>query len=348
MSAPVKTIKTSEVVSRNIRDYYASKVHEAINGYALTNAIFAFTTSPLWDDLKRDGSIDAKESAARHNLVEDQVVGLLRYLTSQDVFKERERFYQTPFGDAVLSGPAVGRVHMYRGGYGNLYSNASGLMNGSMKYGTEPATRDGGYVASGTNSSTSAFYDEVPLGVLANLGVRTLVDFGCGAGAFLTSYVQLHPENRGIGVDLDANAIKEAKAVPRPTEVGSRIRFVLGDAFKPKALPAECEEAEVFYAFGMVHEILRGGDGAFLEFVESLAERFPGRRFLLGEPLVNRTPADGAFYWLHVLSKQGIPLNLVGWTALIGRLKNAHLEAVYRPDHEMVAAYFSIVLKPKQ
>ncbi len=37
---------------------------------------------------------------------------------------------------------------------------------------------------------------------------------------------------------------------------------------------------------------------------------------------------DGAFYWLHVLSKQGIPMNVPGWTTLLQKLTRATLEAV--------------------
>ena len=53
-----------------------------------------------------------------------------------------------------------------------------------------------------------------------------------------------------------------------------------------------------------------------------------GKRFMLGEPMVNRTRDDGAFYWLHVLSKQGIPMNVPGWTTLLQKLTRATLEAV--------------------
>jgi len=59
-----------------------------------------------------------------------------------------------------------------------------------------------------------------------------------------------------------------------------------------------------------------------------MAELFPGKRFMLGEPMVNRTRDDGAFYWLHVLSKQGIPMNVPGWTTLPQKLTRATLEAV--------------------
>jgi len=63
---PVTPVKTSESVSRSMRDYYASRMHDALGGFAFVSAVFAFVESKLWDDLKADGSIDA---AARTSAV---------------------------------------------------------------------------------------------------------------------------------------------------------------------------------------------------------------------------------------------------------------------------------------
>jgi hypothetical protein len=338
---PVTSIETSEDVSRSIRDYYASKMHDAVNGFALTNALFAFVEAGLLDDLNRDGYIDAASAAERHGYKPDQLLGLLRYLTSQDVFKERDRFYATPFGDAVFSKAAVGRLWLYRGGYGRLMFEAGRLLDGSLTYGKE-LTREGEYVSKGSSSATSSFYDEVALKIIDRLGARTLVDLGCGAADFLISYVKRSPDNRGIGVDLDPGGLAEAGRRTRAAGVAERIQLIEGDAFGVDGLARTCNSADLFFAFGMVHEVLRDGEEGLLDFIDRMAVAFPGKRFLIGEPIVNRTREDGAFYWLHILSKQGIPLPLAGWTKLLGRLKKAKLEMVYRPDHEMVAAYFQI------
>src|SRR5262249_45580113 len=159
-------------------------------------------------DLQTDGAIDAQASAARHGYQPDQVLGLLRYLTTQDVFKERERFYPTPYADAVFSRASVGRLWLYRGGYGKLMFEAKGLMDGTLTHGRD-ISRVGKYVAIGSCAATSSFFDEVPLTMMEKLGVRTIVDLGCGAAEFLISFVKRSPHHRGIGIDLDAGGIEE-------------------------------------------------------------------------------------------------------------------------------------------
>jgi len=338
---PLHFVKTSQAASRNIRDFAASKLADAMNGFAFVNALFALVESKLWDDLREHGSLDARASAAKHGYHEDQVLGLLRYLVTQDVFKERDRFYPTPFSEAVFSRPALGRLWLYRGGYGQLMFDARELMTGS------DAKRDGTYVATGSSAGTSALFDEVGLSILGELGARTIVDLGCGAAEFAITFAKSSADRRAIGIDLDQRAIDGARDNARAAGVADRVKLIAGNAFDVDVLGAHCGDVDVFYMMGLEHELLRGGDDKVLSHIDELAVRFRGKRFLFAEPLLNRTREDGAFYWLHVLSKQGIPLNLNAWTSLLGRLQSSYLEAIYRPDHEMLAAYFSIKLEPR-
>src|SRR5258708_4225283 len=107
---PVVTVDTSDIVSRNFRDFMAAKMHDILDGFAITNALFALTESKLSEDLRRDGFVNAAESASRHGYRPDQVLGLLRFLVAQGLFKERGEFFPTPYGDAVLSPPSIGRL----------------------------------------------------------------------------------------------------------------------------------------------------------------------------------------------------------------------------------------------
>jgi hypothetical protein len=92
----------------------------------------------------------------------------------------------------------------------------------------------------------------------------------------------------------------------------------------------------------MEHEGLRDGEQAVLSHIDAMAARFPGKRYLLGEPMLHMSVADGMFYWIHVLSMQGIPRNVPGWCDLLGKLERAKLREVFVPDHRQWCAYFDI------
>ena len=44
--------------------------------------------------------------------------------------------------------------------------------------------------------------------------------------------------------------------------------------------------------------------------VNSVAKMFPGKHYVLGEPMLNDTREDSVLYWIHVLSLQGMPRNV--------------------------------------
>jgi SAM-dependent methyltransferase len=232
---------------------------------------------------------------------------------------------------------------MYRGGYGNLMSDAIKLLDGSAVYGKD-IQRNGYYVSVGSSAATSSMCDATPLAVLSRLKAKTVVDLGCGGGAFLIGWANLSPDNHGIGVDIDPHGLEAAKGFVAQARLSDRIQLVLGDGFDLRPVAAQIAKADVIYSFAMEHEMLRAGEEAVLNHIDGLAEMFPGKRYLLGEPILHINREDAPFYWLHVLSKQGIPRNIQGWIPLLKRLKKARLEAVYVPDHERIAAYFDIAL----
>jgi len=220
-------------------------------------------------------------------------------------------------------------------------SNARGLLEKKLTYGRD-LSRDAYFVAVGTKLNTASFTDMVPLGVLERKGVKCAADLGCGAGQFLIEFVKGAPDRRGVGVDLAPEAIAEARAKAEAAGVGDRVAFHVGDAFDNDLLARTCAEVEVFFSFAMEHEGLRDGESAVLAHIDGMASRFPGRRYLLGEPMLRMSPADGLFYWLHMLSLQGIPRDMAGWSGLLARLKNGRLAEVFVPDHRLWCAFFDI------
>jgi len=298
----VTPVATGAKVSGQMRDLMASKMHEALAGFTFCNAIQTLVESKLVDDLRADGTITVGVSAARHKYDQRQLLGLLRYFVTQELFKEEEgeRFRVTPLGEAALSTGAVGFLHLYRGGYGELMFQAGKLLDGSLVYGKD-IRRQGRFVAQGSGEITRATINEVPHSVIERAGARTVVDLGCVGGDFLIDFVKRSPQHRGIGVDEDPRAIELATEQVKAAGVADQVKLVLGNAFDLSAIATECMPGDFFYSFAMEHEVLRDGEAALLSHIDKMSELFPGKRYLVGEPMLQMNQYDAPFFWVHVL-----------------------------------------------
>jgi SAM-dependent methyltransferase len=102
----------------------------------------------------------------------------------------------------------------------------------------------------------------------------TIVDIGCGTGGMLIRAVAAHPGTAGLGIDLDEQAVAEARSAGRPG-----VRFEVGDA---------AEVAGPFAAaicVGASHAL--GGFPAALDALAALAPSV-----LYGEGFWRRRPSE--------------------------------------------------------
>jgi SAM-dependent methyltransferase len=340
---PVFAVETGPRADQLLRDVAAGGIGVAVQGFALATAMFAFSESKLIADLEARGALQAKEAADRNGYDYFQTLGLLRFFVTQGLFAEErgETFRLTPKGTAAMSATSLAAVRFYIGGYGHLMTRGRELLEKKITYGRE-VTRDSYYVAVGTKLNTASFMDMVPLAILARKGVRRVADLGCGAGQFLIEWVKGDPGRSGVGVDLAPEAIEAANAQARAQGVADRIQFHVGDAFDNVANKKALHDVDVIFSFAMEHEGLRDGEAAVLNHIDAMAEHYPGKRYLLGEPALHMSAVDGIFYWIHVLSLQGIPRNVPGWCDLLGKLKRAKLAEVFVADHRQWCMYFDI------
>ena len=345
-NVPISTIDSGKEANDLVRNVLAADMFSIVNGYALAQAIFAFSTSALYEAFKANGYVVVSEVVANNDLEPRHAVGLMRYLVTQGIFREsaKETFHPTPKGSATLSQGAMGWLTMVRGGYGNLMERATEMLNKDISY-RKDIVRNGYYTAVGSCMTTGAILDPVPYEIATKRGWKCIGDLGCGAGQFLIGFAGKDKNNRGVGIDVDADAIKQAKINAEAAGVADQLTFIQGDAFELSQVKAECSDVEVFYSFGFEHELFRNGENAVVEHIDGIGSIFPGTRYLLGEPMVSRTATDGQFYWAHILSEQGLPRNIPGWTEVLGKLTNGNLREVFVPDHRMIGAFFDIEFK---
>jgi 23S rRNA G2445 N2-methylase RlmL len=100
------------------------------------------------------------------------------------------------------------------------------------------------------------------------LGVRTVVDIGSGAGKFCVA-AALAGRCRFIGVEQRPRLVEAARELARRFRVDDRVHFSQG-AFGDVALP----EADAFYLFNPFGENLYGSGSHIDETVELTEERY--------------------------------------------------------------------------
>jgi SAM-dependent methyltransferase len=345
VDVPVESIPVGEAATAFVQNMMAAETFELVVGFATAHALLTLGSCKVLPDLQRDGWIDIPSAAAQYELQHRHLVGLFRFLATQDYCKEQigEVFHLTPKGRAAVSRPALGWIQMMVGGYGNLMVDANRLINGELTYGKD-ITRNPLAVSRGSSMSSSSIIDEVPFRVIERYGIHRIVDLGCGTGGLLMAWARRNPNNRGIGVDIAPEAIEAATAAAKEAGVADRIRFVCADGGDMKKVAEACREADLIYSFALEHELLARGDQFVIDHLNELGALFPGMRYLVGEPALNMTKADGPFYWVHVLSHQGFPKNVPGWCEFFKRVDNVKLERVYLPDHQRVGMYFDLLL----
>ena len=75
-------------------------------------------------------------------------------------------------------------------------------------------------------------------GLLSSGAIRSVVDFGCGAG-WLANIVARHYGIRSTGVDFTEKAIARARSVARRLKTSDLASFVVGDLFEFEGTPAD-------------------------------------------------------------------------------------------------------------
>jgi SAM-dependent methyltransferase len=333
---PVSDARTAETM--------ASRIQESVNGFVLTNALFACVDTHLAEELCKAETFDPVEGAPRLKLDAHQLKGLCKYLVLQDVLAEKDgKYWLTPLGKNLFGVGARGFLELYRGGYGHVIAEAGPLLTGAKAY-QRDLVRDGKYVASGSTGFFRTFNFPQAFAAIDRCRGKRILDLGCGDASLLIDYCRRTPDATGIGVDVDERAISNGRAAIDAAKLSGRIKLIHGDAFDLKVLRPLADQIDVLTSFAMQHEMFRDGEQAVINHLNELATCFKGKRYVLGEPLINMTRADSNFFWVHVLSLQGFPRSIDGWVELLGKCK-LELEAVYYSVHEKLSNSGYFVLK---
>lgn len=254
------------------------------------------------------------------------------------------RWRLTEYGAALLSEVGSSLLGFYVEAYGPVLANVGGLLDGTVDYGPD-VERDTEALGRRCEPMTISFLARLLRGLMTERDAHSVLELGCGTGGLALHMARIDPAFRAIGLDIAPDAIALAGRRLADSDLGDRVRFVVGDAFRPDSWPAAAAECDFYLAVGALHEQFRDGADAVVELLSryrALLAAKPGRVLLLAEPELQINAGDAEYYLVHVLTKQGFPQGRQAWLHVIAAA-GLRCERVYaQPNVEFRFAFYEI------
>jgi len=285
-----ETVKQKETNSnKNFRDEFLGKNPEfwsqsIRNGYIRAHLIFAMHETGVFDTLKKNKSLSCKKIALKNNLNSKILIGVLNFLYHADkiILKKNNKFSLTKFGrknlftDAVLA-MSYGAV----GAYSCILTELVPSLKNIKKYGVD-YVRPGHLIAKGSYYTGRKNYSWV-IENMKELNVRKVADLGCGSADVLISLCDQDKNLKGVGIDISAQALKEAEKRIIKKKFQNRISLIQGNLYKPHLFAKKLKDVDAFNAIMVMHEFLRDGKEKVIDMFIKMKKEFKGKYFFLGE-----------------------------------------------------------------
>lgn len=233
----------------------------------------------------------------------------------------------TEKGQRVHNTIARGLLNLYVGGYQALLAQLGPLLRKEISLDDSRLDRSARHAAAGTEDMTCVRVVPQVIDLLKELGVRAILDLGCGTGGFLIQWARI-TGGGGAGVDMSADALGAARKNAADFDVASRLSFHLGEIGRD-ALPLSDDvvrSVDALTAMFMLHEFGRGGDAEIVRVLAALKAQFSGKLLcalemqpvdvyaLNGRPPPAMDALD--YHFIHPLSRQGEPRPKTAWEGI--------------------------------
>ncbi|WP_410658130.1 SAM-dependent methyltransferase [Amycolatopsis sp. lyj-112] len=326
------------------QDFRLSTMPVLISSMHLCHAVFALADSGVLANL-RNGK-RRPEDGLLAGTVESIGLDFLKYLEMRGVLEQRaDGYFLTRQGELLTEDVSLARLGVYLESYGPVVSRTSELLTGKATYGVD-VHREGGPLGKHSASLFSIFHTPVLVEAMRGRGVQRMLDVGCGGGSLLVDACLRDPDLTGIGLDIDADAVEEAKRLASREGVADRLEFVVGDAFDPKSWPSVCLDADGLCIVSALHELFRDGEQAVIDVINAYGEVLPEQKILLvGEPEIRYDAFDNDddFYLVHILTNQGLPRERAAWLDVFAKT-NMECRRVYRrPEAGPRVCFYDLV-----
>ena len=343
----------ARLVGRSLKAYLdtVALVSEAY----LAQVLVALWDSGLYEYVRHHESIVSDAAAAELNLEPTVLRSLLDYLVGWGLLAlEGDRLVLTDKGRPYWNYITRGVLTSHLAGYNPLLTKLGPLLRREIDINDAALDRIGRLVAVGSGYALLGS-GTIPwiLKLIRQIGGTYVMDVGCGAGDFLIQLALRWPEGAGLGIDMIADAIAEARASALRNAVETRLTF--RDARLSEApLPIEksiLDRVDTVTAMYLLHEFAgRGGAAAIAAGLAQLRSQLPGRTLLMlegerADPVAigarpPRTLAQLDYSFIHPISRQG-PLRTPGeWEDIIAAAGAKLIERV--PGFGQVPGWVSL------
>lgn len=315
----------------NVDEFLGSTLQEWTqnmrNGFTRAFLYFALHETGVLESLRGGGKKTCAELAEECNIDGYLLDGALNFLLFSDKMLERDadgRYSLTDVAEEWLFADTFttfcwGAV----GSYSIVLQNLVPALHGRKQYGKD-FIRDGDYLAIGSHLTGRGSYGWVS-DKFTELGVKRLVDLGCGTAGVLSEFVKMDPNLHGVGVDIVQEGLDEARRRVDEIGIGDRVTLVHGDITKPETYADALGEVDAFNAMMVVHEFLRDGEDFMVKILADMKAAFPGAYMITTEfhpptpeeflemPIEDRIHFLYYQYIIHPFTLQGIPVRDENW-----------------------------------
>lgn len=257
-------------------------------GYAMSFLLSSFHDTGVFEVLKELKPKSSKEISEKLSLNKFILESGLNFLVNADnsIIKDKNSNYQmTELGKKrIFSDQAMAMALGAVGAYHVLLTNFTSTMKNELVYGKD-FIRDGRLVAKSSVLTGKANYSWVAQKI-SDLNVDTVVDLGCGSGDIIIDFCKRQNSFRGIGLDIDPEAIQVARENVKQNKLDDRIELITGDMLDPSTYSHKISskgEKVAFNAIMALHEFLINGEIAVVNVLKKMKQEFPGSYFILGE-----------------------------------------------------------------
>ena len=239
----------------------------------------------LLKDLKPKSTKEISKKLSLNKLILESGLNFLVNADNSIIKDKNGKYQMTELGKKrIFSDQAMAMALGAVGAYHVLLTNFTSTMKNELIYGKD-FIRDGRLVAKSSVLTGKANYSWIAQKIW-DLKVDTVVDLGCGSGDIIIDFCKRQKSFRGIGLDIDPQAIQVAKENVKKNQLDDRIELVTGDMLDPSTYSHKIEskgEKVAFNAIMALHEFLIHGEIAVVNVLKKMKKEFPGSYFILGE-----------------------------------------------------------------
>jgi SAM-dependent methyltransferase len=345
----------AEIVGRSLGAYL--KTVGLVSDAYLAQILVALWDSGIYEYIRQHGRIQLCKAAQELDLEIMVLRPLVEYLVGRGILApDGDSFVLSDRGRPYWNYITRGVLTAHLAGYNPLLNNLGPLLRKEMSMDDPRLDRSGRLVASGSGYALLGS-GTIPwiLKLIQHTGGKYVMDIGCGAGDFLIQLALRWEDGAGIGIDMNAEAIAEARANARHCGVAERLTFEHSKlSAEPMTLdPSIMERVDTLTAMYLLHEFAGcGGPAAISAAISQLRKQFPGRKLLMlegerADPAAlyaapPRTFAQLDYTFIHPLSRQGALRSVLEWEEIIRSAGATLLERI--PGFAQVPGWISLYI----